>query len=128
MRIERNIKIFVARIYKEDMALIRIKDLLCIYIEEAHFLAASRSSTDNFHPLYLYILRFFEFSTISNDFSSIARRIKMDILSRRTRANDVPSRISLDYYVKLRKEKRIDLIDVFKVIRERGSKFSIGMH
>lgn len=54
----------------------------------------------------------------------------MDILSRRTRANDVPSRIniSLDYYVKLRKGKRIDLIDVCKVIRERGSKFSIGMH
>lgn len=120
----------MARIYKEDMALIRIKDLLCIYIEEAHFLAASRSPTDNFHPLYLYILRFFEFSTISNDFSSIARRIKMDILSRRTRANDVPSRIniSLDYYVKLRKRKRIDLIDVCKVVRERGSEFSIGMH
>lgn len=49
----------------------------------------------------------------------------MDILSRRTRGNDVPSRIniSLDYYVKLRKEKRIDLIDVCKVVRERGSKF-----
>lgn len=55
-------KIFMARIYKEDMALIRIKD--------RHFLAASRSSADNFHPLsliYIYILHFFEFSTISND-------------------------------------------------------------
>lgn len=43
-------KIFMARIYKEDMALIRIKD--------RHFLAASRSSADNFHPLsliYIYI-------------------------------------------------------------------------
>lgn len=49
------------------------------------------------------------------DFSS-QTEIDIYIFSRRTRGNDVPSRIhiSLDYCVKLRKGKRIDLIGTCK--------------
>lgn len=114
----------MARIYKEDMALIRIKD--------CHFLAASRSSADNFHPLSLFLIYIYIYYVSSSsrpflmipiretDFSS-QTEIDIYIFSRRTRGNDVPSRIhiSLDYCVKLRKGKRIDLIGTCKVVRAR---------
>lgn len=106
------------------MALIRIKD--------RHFLAASRSSTGNFHPLSLslYIFIYITFLRVlepflmirETDFSSIVRRQKyIYIFSRRTRGNDVPSRINIssDYCAKLRKGKRIDLIGTSKIVRAR---------
>lgn len=104
------------------MALIRIKD--------RHFLAASRSSTSNFHPLSLYIFIYITFLRVlepflmirETDFSSIVRRQKyIYIFSRRTRDNDVPSRINIssDYCAKLRKGKRIDLIGTSKIVRAR---------